>query len=26
MHKPFTVDSLLDRGCELLDIESVVTG
>jgi excisionase family DNA binding protein len=26
MHKPFTVDTLLDRGCELLEIESVVTG
>ena len=26
MHKPFTVERLLDRACELLDIESVVTG
>ena len=26
MHKPFTVDSLLERACELLEIESVLTG
>lgn len=25
MHKPFTVDRLLDRACELLEIERVVT-
>ena len=26
MNKPFTVDSLLERACELLEIESVLTG
>ena len=26
MHKPFSVDKLLDRACELLDIERVTTG
>ena len=25
MHKPFTVDRLLDRACELLEVERVVT-
>ncbi|MDP7205169.1 MAG: response regulator [Pirellulaceae bacterium] len=26
MNKPFTVDSLLERACDLLEIESVLTG
>ena len=26
MHKPFTVDRLLDRACDLLDMERVLTG
>ena len=26
MNKPFTVDSLLERACELLEIENVLTG
>ena len=26
MHKPFTVDRLLDRACDLLEMERALTG